>query len=71
MKAIAVVTAGAGKVIFPGNPSVGDYFTCVQDCSITQYVFDGCKWLLFASEIARQLDEDDPIKAYDRAMGVV
>ncbi len=60
---------------FPANPVVGDYYTVVQtpDYNVTQYVYDGCRWLLFSSHIAQQLNiiKDDPIEAYDYAMGVI
>ncbi len=62
-------------ITFPANPVVGSIFTVVQTSSYdtAQYVYDGCRWLLFSSHIQQQLDDmkADPIEAYDYAMGVL
>ena len=60
--------------VFPKNPAVGDYYTSVQGVSVVHYVYDGCVWLLMASapyHYSPDTIKDDPIEAYDHAMGVI
>jgi len=70
-----VLVTSKTTITFPANPIVGEYFTVVHvpDHSTVQYVYDGSGWILFSSMIQQQLDDmdNDPIKAYDHAMGVL
>jgi len=70
-----ILITSKSTITFPANAVVGDYFTVVFTPSYdtTQYVYDGCRWLLFSSHIQQQLDvmKDNPIEAYDYAMGVI
>ena len=70
MKIMAVVTTGDREIVFPKNPSVGDYFTCVQNWNTTSWIYDGCKWLMFADHSGKTIFEDH-VESYDRSMEVV
>lgn len=70
------ILSGPVTITFPENPNVGDLFTFVQnDYSMFRYAYDGCRWLLMSStNRGMSFDDnkkDDPIEAYDRAMGVI
>ena len=69
------ILTGPVTITFPKNPIVGEYFMFTQnDYSTFLYVYDGCRWLLVSNSsdtFDPPIPADDPIEAYDRAMGVI
>ena len=61
------------NITFPAGASAGDWYQWVDgDNIVHQYIFDGSGWQSLADLIVIKDNKiDDPVDAYDYAMGVV